>query len=456
MHEIHSSPSLRRRAIAFVACTLAATGLALAASAEPYALVDLGVDVSPEDVNDLRVVVGSRQLAPGETRAFLYTPGDGSLRDLEGTVARAVNGSGVVVGDSATGAFLFDGSSTVELPDAGARGINEGGIVAGYVAMENPYRPSPLPLAPALYDGADWRILDVAKVYPRGTREGVYADLYVLADVNEAGTAVGTKSRSGLYGSSAILTPPAFDRVVYLPIPGGGRAAAINDSDLVVGTTGEDPSAQMFAHAFLYDGTSVRDLGTLHGGLRSSASDINASGQVVGSAWLSTVLTSLYQPELYHAFLWEEGSGMRDLNEIVAEPGWILTSATAINDAGDIVGTAIVAGQLHGYLLVAGGQPPPPPPVGAPPVAVAGSDVTKGKAPLTVRFTSTGSYDPDGSGLAYEWSFGDGAASDQPDPTHTYTETGDFVATLTVWDDEGLSDVAELAISVRGPKRRSP
>jgi probable HAF family extracellular repeat protein len=455
MHEKHASLSLRRRTGACVAGALAATGLALATSAEPYALVDLGVDVSPEDMNDLRVVVGSRQLAPGNTTAFLYSPEDGEIRDLEGTVARAVNRSGVVVGDTATGAFLFDGSATLDLPDASARGINERGVVAGYVEMENPYRPSPLPLAPALYEGTDWRILDVAKVYPRGARQGVYADLYVLADVNESGTAVGVKSRSGLYGSSAILTPPAFDRVVYLPISSGGRAAAINDSGLVVGTMGEDPSTQTFAHAFLYDGTSVQDLGTLGGGLRSSASDINGSGQVVGSSWLSTVETSLYRPELYHAFLWEDGPGMRDLNALVAAPGWVLTSATAINDAGDIVGSAIFEGQVHGYLLVANGQPPPPPPSGAPPVAIAGADVTKGKAPLTVRFDSSGSHDPDGSALATEWSFGDGASSDQPNPSHTYLEPGAYVVTLTVRDDGGLSDVAQLEISVRGPQRRS-
>lgn len=455
MHEIHGSPRRRLRGPAFVALAIAASCLPLGASAEPYAIVDLGVDVSPEDVNDLRAVVGSRQLAPGIAKAFLYSPEDGSIRDLDGTIARAVNDSGLVAGDTLTGAFLFDGSSTLDFEGASARGINESGVVSGSVAMENPYRPSPLPLAPALYDGSLWKILDVAKVYARGTRQGVYADLYVLEDVNESGAAVGVKSRSGLYGSSAILTPPAFDQVVYLPIPGGGRAAAINDSDHVVGTTGEDSSAQTFAHAFLYDGTQVRDLGTLNDGLRSSASDINASGQVVGSSWLASVGTSLFQPDQYHAFLWEEGRGMLDLNDLVAAPGWVLTSATAINDSGDIVGSAIVAGQVHGYLLVAGGQPTPPPPAGSPPVAVASADVSKGKAPLTVHFDSAGSRDPDGSALAHAWDFGDGAASDQPDPSHTYREPGDFVATLTVRDAQGLSDSAQLEISVRGSQRPS-
>lgn len=40
--------------------------------------------------------------------------------------------------------------------------------------------------------------LEVAFVYPRGTRDGVYADLFVLNDVNDAGFAVGKKSKYGM------------------------------------------------------------------------------------------------------------------------------------------------------------------------------------------------------------------------------------------------------------------
>jgi probable HAF family extracellular repeat protein len=444
------------RRLALLAVALVGTSLAaLEGAAEPYALVDLGIGVSPEDLNAQRVVVGARQLAPGATTAFVYTPADGTLHDLDGTIARAVNDAGMIAGDTLTGAFLLEGGSLREFPDTSAWGISENGLVSGSRAIENPYRPSPRPLAPALYDGTTWKILDVAKVYPRGTRQGVYADLFVLNDVNDAGYAVGSRSRYGLYGSSAILTPPAFDQIVYLPIPNGGRAAAINGANLVVGTTGENASTGTFAHAFLYDGTSVADLGTLGGGLRSSASDLNESGQVVGSAWLETVNTSLYQPDRYHAFLWEAGRGMRDVNDLVTAPGWTLTAATAINDAGDVVGTGIVGGQVHGYLLVANGAAGPPAPAGAPPVAVASSNATNGKAPLEVLFDATGSYDPDGSPLDYAWDFGDGAASTEPSPSHTYQAPGAFVATLTVRDAQGLSDVAQVEIAVRGSQRRS-
>jgi probable HAF family extracellular repeat protein len=451
----HASCRPWGRRLALLVGTLVGTSLAsFAGAAEPYALVDLGVDVSPEDVNGLGVVVGSRRLASGATAAFVYTSADGMLQDIDGTIAHAVNDAGLIAGDTLIGAFLLQDGVFREFADTSALGISENGLVSGYRALDNPYRPSPQPLAPALYDGTAWQVLDVAKVYSRGTRQGVYADLFVLTDVNEAGYAVGSKSRYGLYGSSAILTPPAFDQVVYLPIPNGGRAAAINGANLVVGETGEDSATGTFAHAFLYDGARVTDLGTLAGGLRSSASDINEADQVVGDSWLETVNTSLYQPDRYHAFLWESGPGMRDLNDLVSAPGWILTSATAINDSGDIVGTGIVGGELHGYLLVAGGSPPPPPvSSGEPPVAVASSDVTKGKAPLAVRFDATGSRNPDGLPLAYAWDFGDGASSQEPSPSHIYQTPGVFVATLTVHDEQAQSASAQVEITVRGTQK---
>ncbi|MBA7491832.1 hypothetical protein ES702_02380 [subsurface metagenome] len=68
------------------------------------------------------------------------------------------------------------------------------------------------------------------------------------------------------------------------------------------------------------------------------------------------------------------------------------------------------------------------------PEAVASVGWTEG---LTVGFSSEGSHTPDGYIESYYWDFGDGHASEEPNPTHTYQETGEYTAILTVTDDEG-------------------
>jgi len=431
-------------------------GAALGASAQTYELVDLGPGVLPRDVNNGRDVVGSMTTADGARTAFVYSPG-GVPTAIAGTVAWVVNDDGRIAGETATGAFVWDrGGVPLQWDDFGAFGASESGLVSGNVALENPYRSSPRPLAPALYDGATWTFLDVARVYPRGSRDGIYADLFVLWDVNDAGVAVGSKQRSGLVGSSAVVTDPSFQSVEYLPIPYGGRALAINEQGQIVGATGEYSASGIFAHAFLYDAGVVTDLGTL-GGLRSSASDINESGRVVGSSLLVGELSSIPSPDQQHAFTWEPGAGMVDLNERVDEPDWILTAASAINDAGDIVGTGLLDGQLHGFLLLEAGAPAAAPPANEPPVAVAAADVTSGDAPLTVHFDASGSTDPDGWALTYSWQFGDGTFSSEASPAHTYENAGSYLAVLMVTDQGGLGDSAPLEISVdraRGRKKK--
>ncbi len=83
-----------------------------------------------------------------------------------------------------------------------------------------------------------------------------------------------------------------------------------------------------------------------------------------------------------------------------------------------------------------------------PPVALASATPTSGTAPLTVNFSSAGSYDPDGSAITYSWNFGDGsAASTAANPTHVYA-AGNYTATLTVTDASGAASLATLLISV--------
>jgi len=108
-------------------------------------------------------------------------------------------------------------------------------------------------------------------------------------------------------------------------------AYAVNDAGQVVGvsdSTETDVNGNQLQHAFLWQNGGMTDLGTL-GGTTSRAYAINASGQIVGD---STTTDDAEQ----HAFLWQSGT-MLDLGTL---PGGYYSSASGINNSGQIVGTA--------------------------------------------------------------------------------------------------------------------
>lgn len=83
-----------------------------------------------------------------------------------------------------------------------------------------------------------------------------------------------------------------------------------------------------------------------------------------------------------------------------------------------------------------------------PPSASAAADPTHGPVPLEVHFDGTGSTDPDGDSLTYQWDLdGDGQFDDATGAhvTHTYQEPGSFDVRLEVTEDKAdpLSDVSE-------------
>ena len=69
-----------------------------------------------------------------------------------------------------------------------------------------------------------------------------------------------------------------------------------------------------------------------------------------------------------------------------------------------------------------------------PPTVAASASPLQTLKPLDVTFSSTGTSDPEGDPLSYSWAFGDGGTSTQSNPTHTYTASGQYTATLTVSD----------------------
>ena len=92
-----------------------------------------------------------------------------------------------------------------------------------------------------------------------------------------------------------------------------------------------------------------------------------------------------------------------------------------------------------------------------PPVATATGNPLSGNAPLTVSFDASGSNDPEGGSLTYNWDFGDPSSSNNtsilPNPTHTYNNVGTYTAIVTVTDDFNNTDQASVIIEVTAPNQ---
>lgn len=97
---------------------------------------------------------------------------------------------------------------------------------------------------------------------------------------------------------------------------------------------------------------------------------------------------------------------------------------------------------IMGFGCKPGVTPPsPPPPVSPPPppapVAVVGGPYTSTTGVVT--FDGSGSSDPGGSALTYNWNFGDNTTGTGQKPSHTYQTDGTFNVSLTVTNAASVS-----------------
>ena len=116
-------------------------------------------------------------------------------------------------------------------------------------------------------------------------------------------------------------------------------ATGINNSGRVAGETYYPRDK-----AFIYNGT-LHYLGSLHRGSSSRALGINAAGAVVGESGAP----------YSHAFLWvpDKREGVRGkMHDLGTPPGQAISTASAINDRGTIVGSSLNADFLGGRAFV--------------------------------------------------------------------------------------------------------
>ncbi|MHC4798846.1 MAG: PKD domain-containing protein, partial [Planctomycetota bacterium] len=92
------------------------------------------------------------------------------------------------------------------------------------------------------------------------------------------------------------------------------------------------------------------------------------------------------------------------------------------------------------------------PPGLIPPEAIVDANPMVGRMPLEVNFDGSGSYDDNGTIVAYEWDFDNDGTIDATGVTavHVYGMAGDYTAELTVTDDDNLVDTVTVHISVEG------
>ena len=81
------------------------------------------------------------------------------------------------------------------------------------------------------------------------------------------------------------------------------------------------------------------------------------------------------------------------------------------------------------------------------PIVKASADKTAGSIPLTVKFSSKGSFDPDSSALQYKWYFdGEGVQASEADPSFTFSKPGLYKVRLVAEDKQGKT--AQSAIQI--------
>ena len=321
-------------ALGLLLVAVSPAGRTLRADTGPYTVQDAGPPLGIAYAVNADAVVAGASGAPGARTAFVTPFGSGPqpLPGLVGspdTLALGVHPDGWAVGTSVEGFYArpvsFQSGSAVDLlPTAligEARAVNASGAIAGW----------------AYDDGTK------AIVWQAGGSVVVPGSSYAQAfAINDAGVVAGT-----YYATDGALHAfrwsGAGDPAV-LPTLGGtlAKGLGINEAGDVVGDAMRPSSSNEQAVLWRAGGELV-ELGTF-GGARSSARDVNNHGQIVGYAQ-----NAGGEPR---AFLSENGGPLVDLNDRL-EPGsgWVLLSANAINDAGQIAGEGLLNGDPRAFLL---------------------------------------------------------------------------------------------------------
>jgi probable HAF family extracellular repeat protein len=219
-----------------------------------------------------------------------------STNGFQQTNALAINDSGKVVGIAGqngignyatTTAFYFDGSTMIAIPGAtlgsttgssSATAISNTGLVTGYST------------ANSIKQAYIWDSSTNASILPiNNTLDAVSS---WGNDINDSGSAVGAFTLSGGVQHAFLYQNSTMTDLGALGGTGTSEAMAINNNGVVVGTSN--------GHAFVYENEVMTDLNSLIdpslGFTLTSATGINNLGQIVGYG----TVQALYSDGIYY------------------------------------------------------------------------------------------------------------------------------------------------------------
>ena len=205
---------------------------------------------------------------------------------------------------SARGVFVTDLGVLPGYDSSAANAINDTGLVAGVSKWPGPAHATLWQLGGAITD---------LGVLPLGTYS-------VAQAINYGGVVVGYAD-TGAYSSRGFKWTPGVG-MISLPVLNGGASSAafgINNLGVVVGRS---DSSDGGTYAARWDGLAVQNLGWIPGSLYNVALGINSAGVAVGVS-------------NYQAVRW---SSPGVLSVLAVPAGFTFSVATAVNDAGEIVG----------------------------------------------------------------------------------------------------------------------
>ena len=170
--------------------------------------------------------------------------------------------------------------------------------------------------------------------------------------------------------------------------------------------------------------------------ISSDAAYDTTLGAVQGQAPLTVNFTDVSTPAST-SWLWSFGDGTtattKNVTHTYAAPGKYSVQLLVTNAAG--TNSAF----MQNFVVVSQGAP----------VTDFTATPSTGSMPLTVQFADKSLNAP----TAWAWVFGDGATSVSQNPTHTYTEAGEYTVTLTTWNavGQGTTKTMKITVEALGP-----